>query len=305
MRASGDPAVPQRDAEEPQMFTFTSSDGLEIHVHEWLPGGPPRGVVQLAHGMGEHACRYARLAASLTAQGYAVYAADHRGHGRTITDTPGHLGTDGWNLLVQDMVTLSDLVEDRHPGLPLVLVGHSLGSFASQQYILDHSERLAGVALSGTTALDRLLTALAAAGGDAAAAFNAPFEPARTPCDWLSRDAAQVDAYLADPLCGFALDARGMEDLAAAAHRLAFPEGVRPDLPVYVAVGDRDPLNAELALSDVVVERYRHAGLTDVTYRTYAGARHEILNETNREEVAAELVAWILCVTSHATAAAA
>ncbi|MEW1911003.1 alpha/beta hydrolase [Kitasatospora sp. NPDC085895] len=279
------------------MFTFTSSDGLEIHVHEWQPVGPPRGIVQLAHGTGEHARRYAHLAASLTGQGYAVYAADHRGHGHSLGAGPGHLGEDGWNLLVQDMVALSDLAHRRHPGLPLVLVGHSLGSLASQQYVLDHSERLAGVALSGTTALDRLLTTLAAAGGDAAAAFNAPFEPARTDHDWRTRDEAQVDAYLADPLCGFALDDRGWEDLAAAAHRLARPDTVRPDLPVYVAVGDRDPMNAELTLSDVVVERYRRAGLTDVTYRTYRGARHEILHETNRVEVAAELVAWILCVT--------
>ncbi|PBC66193.1 alpha-beta hydrolase superfamily lysophospholipase [Streptomyces sp. TLI_235] len=279
------------------MFTFTSSDGLEIHVHAWQPVGPPRGVVQLAHGMGEHASRYGRLAGALTAQGYAVYAADHRGHGRSSAGTPGHLGEDGWNRLVQDQVALSDLVRVRHPGLPLVLVGHSLGSLASQQYILDHSERLAGVALSGTTALDRLLTVLAAAGGDATTAFNASFEPARTSHDWLSRDEDQVDAYLADPLCGAALDARAMEDLAAAAHRLARPETVRPDLPVYVAVGDRDPFNAELTLSDVVVERYRQAGLTDVTYRTYRGARHGILHETNRTEVAAELVAWILCVT--------
>ncbi|POM23003.1 Non-heme chloroperoxidase [Actinomadura rubteroloni] len=280
------------------MFTFTSSDGLEIHVHEWPAPGEPRGIVQISHGMGEHAARYAHLAERLNRLGYAVYADDHRGHGHTMKGTPGDLGANGWNLLVEDMVALSRIVRERHPGVPLVLVGHSLGSFAAQQYVLDYADLLAGVALSGTTAVDALMERIIASGGDLLSFFNAPFQPSRTDADWLSRDESQVDAYIADPWCGFAIDDASTGDLAvAAAERLAAPSSVRPALPVYVMVGEEDVLNAGLSHSDLVVQRYRTAGLTDLTYRTYPGARHEILNETNRDEVESDLVAWITRVT--------
>ncbi|MFF5970708.1 alpha/beta fold hydrolase [Streptomyces sp. NPDC012769] len=291
------------------MFTFTSQDGVEIHVHAWQPAGPLRGIVQIAHGMGEHAGRYAPLAEHLAGLGYAVYAGDHRGHGLSMHAGPGHLGADGWNLLVADIAALTRIARERHPGLPVILLGHSMGSFAAQQYLLDHAELVHGVALSGTTAVDRLVVALLEAAAERAAqqagtgnggafdAFNAAFAPARTDADWLSRDEEQVDRYLADPLCGFAADDQGMADMGAAAGRLAAPTGIPAGLPLYVMVGDHDPLNGRLALSDLLVSRYREAGLTDVTYRTYEGARHEVLNETNRDEVVADLTAWIERVT--------
>ncbi|GEB55470.1 alpha/beta fold hydrolase [Streptomyces gardneri] len=285
------------------MFTFTSRDGIAIHVHTWLPEGDARGVVQIAHGMGEHAARYAPLAEHLTGLGFVVYAGDHRGHGLSMHAGAGHFGENGWNLLVEDIAALTRIARDRHPGVPVILLGHSMGSFAAQQYLLDHAALVDGVALSGTTAVDGLLTGLAEAarqaaeagveGGGVFDAFNAGFAPNRTEADWLSRDEKQVDAYLADPLCGFAADDRGMADMGAAAGRLAAPEGIPAGLPVYVLVGDHDPLNARLALSDLLVARYREAGLTDLTYRSYEGARHEVLNETNRDEVVADLTAWI------------
>ncbi|WP_436498212.1 alpha/beta fold hydrolase [Actinokineospora sp. HUAS TT18] len=286
-------------AKEPSVFTFTSSDGLTVHVHEWA-AAEPRGVVQIAHGMGEHALRYAPLAHALAARGYAVYAADHRGHGATmLPGQPGVLGADGWNLLVEDVAALTRILREHHPGVPVVLLGHSLGSFAAQQYMLDHSALVDAVALSGTTAVDELFGVLAAAGGDVMAAFNAGFQPARTEADWLSRDEAQVDLYVADPLCGFTLDELSMGGLAGAATaRLAEPAGIPADLPLYVLVGDRDPLNQHLALSDLAVERYRKAGLADITYRTYPDARHELFNETNRDEVVADLLVWLDRVTS-------
>lgn len=284
------------------MFTFTSRDGIAIHVHEWIPEGEVRGVVQIAHGMGEHAARYAPLAGHLAGLGFAVYAGDHRGHGLSMHAGAGHFGENGWNLLVEDVAALTRIARERHPGVPVILLGHSMGSFAAQQYLLDHAALVDGVALSGTTAVDGLLTGLAEAARQAAEsgveggvfdAFNAGFAPHRTDADWLSRDEKQVDAYLADPLCGFSADDRGMADMGAAAGRLAAPAGIPADLPVYVFVGDHDPLNARLALSDLLVSRYREAGLTDLTYRSYEGARHELLNETNRDEVVADLTAWI------------
>ncbi|MEU3617933.1 alpha/beta hydrolase [Streptomyces sp. NPDC006872] len=275
------------------MFTFDSKDGVRIHVHEWLPGTPPRAIVQIAHGMGEHAGRYAPLAAALTAQGFAVYADDHRGHGLSRHAAPGHLGDNGWNRLVEDLVTLSGIARDKHPGLPLVLLGHSLGSFASQQYVLDHAHLIDALVLAGTTAVDVMLAAQVNAEGDPVAALNQAFEPARTPYDWLSRDNDAVDAFLADPMCGFSLDPQGMGDVAIASARLAKPRDIPAGLPVCVLVGDHDPLNANLALSDLLVERYRQAGLRDVTYRTYPEARHELFNETNSQEVVSDLLTWL------------
>ncbi|WP_031482890.1 alpha/beta hydrolase [Streptomyces bicolor] len=282
------------------MFTFDSGkDGVRIHVHEWQPAGPPRGVVQIAHGMGEHAGRYAALAEALTARGFAVYAGDHRGHGLSRHAAPGHLGEDGWNSLVGDLVTLSETIRERHPGLPLVLLGHSLGSFAAQQYALHHSHLIDALALAGTTAVDAMLANQAADTGDPLIALNKGFEPARTPFDWLSRDPEAVDAYLADPLCGSSLDAEGMRQVAAASTALAQPRGIPAQLPVHVLVGDRDPLNAGLTLSDLLVDRYRQAGLTDITYRVYPEARHELFNETNRTEVEGDLLAWLERILAH------
>ncbi|MGY1982287.1 alpha/beta hydrolase [Nocardia gipuzkoensis] len=277
------------------MSTFTSSDGTTIHVHEWLPTETaPRGVVQIAHGMGEYAERYSHLAQRLAALGYAVYANDHRGHGHSMTGTPGDLGDNGWNLLVEDMVTLTTILRDKHPGLPVILFGHSLGSFAVQQYLLDHADLVDEVVLCGTTAVDELFVGIAAAQGDLLALFNREFEPTRTSADWLSRDEARVDAYLAHPWCGFEIDPANMALLATVAtERLAEPGGIRSDLPLYVMVGDADPLNDKLRLSDLQVQRYRDAGLTDITYQVYPDARHEILNELNRDEVENDLIDWI------------
>ncbi|MFD3429727.1 alpha/beta fold hydrolase [Nocardia fluminea] len=277
------------------MFTFPSSDGTTIHVRSWLPTEKePRGVVQIAHGMGEHSDRYGHLAERLAGLGFAVYADDHRGHGLSMGPVPGDLGPDGWNLLVADEVALTGILRDRHPGLPVTLIGHSLGSFAVQQYLLDHSGLVDEVVLSGTTAVDGLFGEIAAAGGDLIGFFNAEFQPTRTDADWISRDEAQVDAYNADPWCGFAIDEANMGLLAAnAGTRLSDPSSVRADLPIYVMVGDKDPLNSKLRLSDLLVQRYRDAGLADLTYRVYADARHEVLNETNRDEVEADLLAWL------------
>ncbi|MFE7546728.1 alpha/beta fold hydrolase [Streptomyces gardneri] len=254
--------------------------------------------MQIAHGMGEHGGRYAQLAQALNAGGHVVYAPDHRGHGRSMHAGKGRLGADGWNLLVEDTARLSRLLRDTHPGLPLALIGHSLGSFAVQQCVLENPWLVDAVALTGTTALDRLAAGLAHDARTLMLSLNEPFQPARTIADWLSQDEDAVDAYLADPLCGFTLDTDGFRQLAQAGPRLAAPIGLPGSLPVYVCVGEDDPLNAGLTGSDLVVARYREAGLTDITYRTYSGARHEPLHETNRAEVVADLTTWLEDVTA-------
>ena len=283
--------------ESPVRFTFTGRDGTVITAYRWEPSGAPRGVVQLTHGMGEHLLRYDHLATTLAAAGFLVQGQDHRGHGATAgsPDAFGVLGPDGWNSLVDDIDVLVERSHKRMEDVPVVLLGHSMGSFAAQQYMLDHSGRIAGLVLSGTAAIDLMEPGLDLDRPIDLSAFNAPF-PNRTGYEWLSRDDAQVDAYVADPRCGFGLDVEGGKAMFARARDVADPNrlaGIRKDLPVHIMVGDRDPVNGQLALVNVLVDRLRAAGLTDVTLTVWPDARHEIFNETNRDEVEADLLAWL------------
>jgi alpha-beta hydrolase superfamily lysophospholipase len=170
-----------------------------------------------------------------------------------------------------------------------------MGSFAVQQYLLDHSDDVDGVALTGTAVIDLLEPALDLDQPMDLTMFNAPFQPARTDYDWLSRDEAQVDAYVADPLCGFGIDTQSARDMFTGARRLADPAqvaAIRSSLPVYIAAGEADPVNGALTVLQPLVDRLREAGLTDVTVVTYPEARHEILNETNSAEVIGSLMEW-------------
>ena len=283
--------------ESPFRFTFTGRDGTEVTAYRWEPDAAPRGVVQLTHGMGEHLLRYDHLATTLAAAGFLVQGQDHRGHGATArsADALGLLGADGWHGLVDDIDVLVERSHKRMEDVPVVLFGHSMGSFAAQQYTLDHSDRIAGLALSGTAAIDLMEPGLDLDRPIDLSAFNAPF-PNRTGYEWLSRDDAQVDAYVADPRCGFGLDAEGGKAMFARARAVADPDrlaGIRKDLPVHIMVGDQDPVNGQLALVNAFVERLEAAGLTDVTLKVWGDARHEIFNETNRDEVEADLLAWL------------
>ena len=283
-------------------FTIESSDGEQVFVYRWAGADDPKAVVQIAHGMGEHAARYRRLGEALVDAGYVVYANDHRGHGRTAGDPQrhGNLGTAGWGGLVDDMAALTARARAEHPGIPLVLIGHSMGSFALQHYLLDRSADIDAAVLSGTSAIDVLGGGIDTTQPADLTAFNAPFEPARTEFDWLSRDDAEVDAYIADPACGFGVDVAGMSEMLGGGGALSDPEqlaAIRDDLPLYLFSGDADPIAGGGELVQLVAERYRTAGVRDVTVTLYPGARHETLNETNRDEVTADLVAWLDRVT--------
>jgi alpha-beta hydrolase superfamily lysophospholipase len=285
-------------AAAPTTLSYPSAGGVTITAYRWDPTGSPAGVVQLTHGMGEHVQRYRELAAVLNARGLVVYGQDHRGHGATAgsPENYGVLGPDGWTELVADIGRLTDVIRADHPDLPLVLLGHSMGSFAVQQYLVDNSDRVSAAVLSGTAAIDLLEPALNLDEPMDLAVFNAAFAPARTDYDWLSRDDAQVDAYVADPRCGFGVDGPSGKAMFVGARRPADPAElakVRSDLPLYIAVGDADPVNGGLALLNPLVQRYQEAGLTDITVHVYPGARHEIFNETNRDEVNSDLVGWI------------
>ena len=295
-----------------------ATDGTPIHVNRWLPEGSPRAAVQVAHGMAEHSDRYGRFAEALTAAGFAVYAGDHRGHKGTASthDEEGYFADkDGWATAVGDLVSITETIRAEQPGLPVVLFGHSMGSFLSRAYAAEPAGReLAGLVLSGTAGDPG---ALGAVGGVIASLqgrirgrrhrsglmntlsfgqYNAAFKPNRTEFDWLSRDPAEVDKYIADEWCGNVFTAGFYADLLGGLRAInsdALVAKVPHDLPILILSGDQDPVGDNGKGPTAVAEQYRRAGVTDVTLTLYPGGRHEMLNETNRDEVTTDIVEWI------------
>ncbi len=273
-------------------LTVATADGIELQTFRWAPEGAPRAVVQVQHGLAEHAARYRRFGEALAAAGYLVYAPDGRGSGRTAAGRYGQWGPDGWPGWVDDLARLNARIRQDNPGLKVALFGHSMGSFASQQYVLDHSADIDALVLSGTTEVSGLAAMLDSDEPADLSAFNAPFEN-RTGYEWLSRDESEVDAYVADEACGFAAPKlTGIATVAQAAdpERLA---GIRADLPILLVSGTDDPLAGGGAAVELVAQRYRDAGVRDVQATLYPGARHELLNETNRDEVTADVLAFL------------
>jgi alpha-beta hydrolase superfamily lysophospholipase len=293
------------------------AQGVELFVHRWEPPAAPKAVVQIVHGMIEHGARYARTAAQLTAAGYAVYVHDHRGHGRTAHG-PADLGyfadSDGWHLVAADIQLVRRRIEQDHPGLPLFVLGHSMGARATLQFLGAHGEGLTGAVLSG-------------AGGNSAAGavagvlvgkgirllrgqrhrskllnflvfgqYNKRFAPQRTDSDWLTRDTAEVDKYIADPLCGFEFTVQAWIDFLGGIIELERAEHLRripSRLPLYLFSGSLDPVGAETRGVLWLIDALRNAGVGQIEHRFYPDARHETLNETNRDEVHRDLIAWL------------
>jgi alpha-beta hydrolase superfamily lysophospholipase len=278
-----------------ERFRLTSSDGLCIACARWESRGPARAVVQIAHGMGEHMGRYADTVDALVAAGLIVYGNDHRGHGLSAHAQLGELGKGGFELLVQDMLRVSEIAREENPDLPLLLLGHDMGSFAAQKYVIDHSHEIDGLILSGSGALEGFArAALSETGGSNL--LNAAFEPARTPFDWLCRDQAIVDAFMADPLCFEDLHPDSLVSFLGTAPRLCDPvalRNIRGDLPIYLFSGTDDPVGQQLRGLHKLIGRYRDAGLSDIAFDFYPGGRHEMLNEINRRQVQTRLLSWI------------
>ena len=299
-------------------FALASADGLALHVHPRRPsGGAPRATLQIVHGMGEHGARYARFAEALCARGFEVFAADCRGHGRSVSDPDdlGHLGDDdGWNRAVGDVAALQARVAGERNGIPHALYGHSLGSLLVLDRLTRGGPAPDAVLLSGCSgpagALRALGWAVAQAerlrlGGRGRSAilrellfgrFNRAFEPAATPFDWLSRDADEVARYIADPHCGFVLRVAGFCELATALGEIFRPSRLAQiphTLPVLLAAGDADPVHDGLRGFRALARALREAGVRTVDVAIYPGARHELLHETNREEVTRAWITWL------------
>ena len=281
----------------------------------------PRGLVHVVHGMAEYGARYARFAHALNAAGLTVWAHDHRGHGQHLEGSDaarasaGHFGeAHGWDTLVDDLMTVSAALQDAAPHLPLWLFAHSMGSFVAQAALMRTTQAYAGVILCGSSGpsgwMEDAMAALARAERRVRGprtpsrwvqeavfgAYALPFTPRRTRMDWLSRDAAEVDRYVADPLCGFALTTQAWVDFLGGRAGLgdtARLRAVSPSLPILIVSGARDPVGEFGRGVQRLHEAYRHAGVQDVQLRIYPGARHELLNERNRDEVTADLLTWL------------
>lgn len=267
-------------------------DGWTIHAYRWSVEDC-RAVVVISHGLAEHALRYQRFALALNLAGYDVWAMDHRAHGKTLGPHGfGDFGEGGFDALVDDIDQLVDIAGTANPGKPVVLFGHSMGAGAAQQYVPVGSGKLAALILSGSTLRD---PDEAPAGSP-----NAPFEPARTAYDWLSRDEAEVDKYIADPLCGFEGQTirNGYDRTDRRRIDPARLKQIRADLPVLLVAGDADPVNGQLTGIDRLEQKWREAGVRQIDRQIYPGGRHEMLNEINRDEVTENLIDWLGCQLS-------
>lgn len=298
-------------------FTEMTPDGTGLHVHRWLPDGPARAIVQIAHGMAEHSARYARFAGVLTDAGFAVYAGDHRGHGGTATrsqDEGYFADADGFQVVVEDLHRVAETARGEQPGLPFFLFGHSMGSFLCRAYAMTYGEELDGLILSGTAGdpgvLGKVGKGIAAVESRLRGRrhksvlldkltfgqYNTAFKPNRTKFDWLSRDDAEVDKYVADPQCGNVFTSAFFVDLLSGLAKVnsdAEVASVPTDLPIYLMSGSLDPVGANAKGVRQVSDQLLRAGVNDVTTHIWPEGRHEMLNETNRDEVMAHVVAWI------------
>lgn len=298
---------------------FLCSDGHRLAYNLWVPeqGTEIKAFVQILHGMAEYGGRYEKFAKYLNKMGFAVFAADHRGHGYTASED--ELGwfaeSDGWNRISQDAFELANFILSRHRGTPIFLFGHSMGSFLARTLMVQHPAFYSGVIIMGTAASKGLVGKLGKIickyeikkNGQKApgktmnklsfGAYNKPFEPSETDFDWLSRDPKEVAKYVKDPLCGFLcsngffLDMLGGVEFANSRENA---ESLPKDLPLFIISGEQDPVGNMGKDIPKVYNLYKNAGITDVSMELVPGARHELLNETNKKEVYEKLGAWLV-----------
>ena len=300
-------------------YTFRSADGVTpIHVREWVPDCDINGVVQIAHGINEYIGRYADFARFLASKGFVVVGNDHLGHGESVL-SPDCLGffalDDGWYKVVADMEQLRELTAAKWPEAPYFLFGHSMGSFLTRTYMIRYpGAKLSGVILSGTGQAPAPVVAVGRflCDGDmlkngpthrsetisnvAFGSYNKAFEPKRTKYDWLTRDEAVVDAYAKDPLCTFTPTTSLFRDMMYGLSIIGRQRNLakmNKDLPVYFMSGDKDPVGGDGVQVAKVYSMFVRAGMKDVFYKFYKDARHEMLNESNRDEVYRDILNWL------------
>lgn len=298
-------------------MTFVAKDGKEIFYRCWDDVDRERGVVQIAHGMAEHCYRYDYLAKKLNENGFVVYANDHRGHGYTEKDKSNlgyYADENGWHKVRDDMKTLTDIIKEKHNGSNLFLFGHSMGSFLSRAYIQNYGKELTGVILSGTGGNPGIIGKIGKMIADGEVKkkgpkhrsekmdkmsfgkFNNEFKPNKTEFDWLSRDEKEVEKYIKDEFCGFLCTSKFFSDLLGGIIEINKKENILnipKNLPIFLISGDKDPVGGNKKGVLQAYISYADAKIEDVSYKFYKDARHEIMNEINKEEVIVDVVNWI------------
>lgn len=299
-------------------FRYTSSTGLNsIYAKKCVPDTEPRAVVQIAHGIAEHIDRYDEFMLFLAENGIVAVANDHLGHGKTA-QKPEEKGffaiKNGWNHLVDDMVKLHDKIKAEYPDIPYIMFGHSMGSFLTRTYMIDHPDKYDYAILSGTGhqgaalitsghALANVLTRMNGVHGDGTALYKLAFgsylnkiDNPRTEVDWISSDEAAVDKYVADKNCGFICTASVYRDMMGGIKYITDMKNIRKmDMtkPVYFLSGSDDPVGEYGKGVDRAYKAFCKAGMMDVYMKLYPGGRHEMLNEVNKEQVYKDTLDWI------------
>ena len=299
-------------------FTFPSADGkTAIHAAEWLPETAPRAVLVLSHGVSEHILRYEPFAGFLTERGFAVCGHDHLGHGTSVAEGAPRLyfGPRGsWDDVVRDLYARRELAGKRFPGVPVFLLGHSMGSFLARTYLIRYPGTVAGAILMGTgqmapavLAAARLMAAEEARrmGEDHASplvtklafeTYNRRFAPNRTAFDWLAANEESVDRYIADPLCGGDTTTGLFREMLSGIACVTKQENLRKmnlNTPVLFISGEDDPVGDMGKGVRRAYAAFRRAGVRDAELRLYPGLRHEILNEADRETVYRDILDWL------------
>lgn len=288
-------------------------NGITMGVHYWAPdGGDVVGVLQVAHGLAEHGGRYVGLADSLTQRGWVVAAGDHRGHGltaRSEADLGFFAERDGWNRVVEDVRTLQLHLRARHPDVPMVLMGHSMGSLLARDFAARYGQHLDGLVLSGSPRPKGLIgmagRMLAKRRQPRSRAhqlhrlsfggYNDAFKPTRTDYDWLTRDQDIVDDYIADPRCGFVATNGLYVDLIGGLQRVnktKVAQQTPSKLPTLVMYGAMDPVGGPRA-HEALTSLFKKAGLKKAQVIAYKDSRHEVFNEVNRAQTHADLAEWL------------
>ena len=298
--------------------TFLSVTGQSLEKRLWLPSSYPKGIVQLVHGMAEHIDRYEETALYLNAAGFAVTGHTHLGHGPQAETLGYFAAEDGWNALIDDTHALRQQVSAQYPDVPYFLLGHSMGSFVVRTYCLEYEKGLAGVILSGTghfpppiVGFGKLVASISCAFGAekkpnlflqnvSNAGYNDKYDSPRTKFDWLSAHEPVVDAYIADPFCGFPFTSGGFRDMFDGLSRLYPPSlsVMEKDIPVYLFAGAHDPVGKYGAGVKKVAAELKAAGVKDVSVKLYEGGRHEMFNELDKQTVWTDLILWMQKVLS-------
>ena len=300
-----------------EVYSLDGGNGLTFYTREYLPEGEPLGAVQIIHGIAEHKDRYDTFARFLKSAGFAVYASDLPGHG-SAARLEGSLGLfpeeDGWLKVAAGEHAVTEKIRELHPGKPLFLFGHSMGSFLARTLLIRWPGGLTGCILCGTgSPAEGLVKAGCAASGlvvklkgrekpskmlinMAFGAYNKRIPDAASPNAWISRDPAAVAAYDADPLCGFQPSAGLLRDMMTGIKLIidqAEQKHMDPDLPVLFIAGEEDPVGDYGAGVKRAYESFKQAGVKQVELKLYPQDRHEILNEPDRETVYADVLSWL------------